>query len=341
VARKGWKLKSVETAAIESEEGGWDAYLMRRRIDAADIRKSVAENGVVEPVTLEERGGGFRVIAGFRRVKAARDAGLREIPAVIYPEGALAPKEAFRLALASNAPGTTLSDADKALALAKAHDFGFSDEKIESEVAPLLGLPRSFKVVRRYLEIAAMPAAVVDALAEGAISRQHAEAVAALPADERAWFFETVLTPLHLSAGDTRTAVAGAVDLASREGATPKRALESILAETDLSVAPAAARADFKARLARSLSPVIMSMEDEFAALLDQLGSGPVKIDHAPGFEADELTLSARIKSAADADGVRRLINRGIDEGLFEAMLSLARRRTESIRESFDGENDA
>jgi len=262
-------------------------------------------------------------------------------PPVVYAEGALSPKDAFRLALASNAPGTTLNDADKATAVAKARDSGFSDEKIESEVAPALGLARSFKVVRRYLEIAAMPGGVLDALAEGAISRQHAEALLVLGADERAWFFEKVLTPLRLSAGDTRFAVAAAIDLASREGATPKGALESILAETDLCVAPAAARADFKARLARRLWPVIMSMEDEFAALLDKLGPAPVKIDHAPGFEADELTLCARIKSAADADALRRLINRGIDEGLFEAMLSLARRRTESIRESFDGENDA
>jgi len=334
-------LKLIETAAAGLSGEGWDANLMRRRIDAADIRDSVAETGVVQPVTLGQWRGGFRVIAGFRRVKAALDAGLAEIGAVVYAEGALSPKEAFRLALASNAPGLSLGDADKALSLAKARGFGFTDKELKADVAVMLGLAASYKVVRQYLQVAALPAPVLDALCDGAISRQHAQALCALGADERGWFFEAVLRPLRLSAGDTRFAVAAAIDLASREGTSPRRAIESVLDGLDLSAAPAATRRDFKARLARRLSPVIMSMEDEFAALREKLGPGPFKLEHAGGFEADELTLTARIESAADAEALRSMLERGIDEGLFEWMLSVARRRTEEIEDSLGGEKNA
>ena len=334
-------LKLIETAAVSLSGDGWDADLMRRRIDAAEIQKSVAEAGIAQPVTLEEWRGGFRVVAGFRRVRAALDGGFAEIPAVVYAEGAFAPKEAFRLALAANAPGASLGDADRALSIAKARGLGFTDKELEADVAVMLGLAASHKVVRRYLQIAALPAPVLDALAEDGISRQHTQALCALDAGERAWFFETVLMPLRLSAGDTRFAVAAAVDLASREGAAARLALESVLDGVDLSAAPAAARRDFKARLARRLSPVIMSMEDEFAALLKGLGAGPFKLEHAAGFEADEITLNARIESVADARALQRMLERGIDEGLFERMLSVARRRTGEIEKSLDGERDA
>ncbi len=332
------RLDIVNTPALAG--GGLDAFCLRHRVDSA-LSESVSRSGVVEPVTLEEWGGSFRVIAGFRRVAAALEAGLLKVPAVVYPAGALRDREAFQIALASNAPGTSLNTADRAIALVKARDFGFDEDELAGQVAPMLGLAASHKVVRQFLGIAGLGAAVLDALARGAISRQHAEALLVMPAGEREWFFERAVTPLRMSAGDTRLAASAAVDLASREGTTPRRVLETILGRVDASVPPAAARADFKVHLRRRLRPVLTSMEEEFAALVAKLAPGAVQVEHSPGFETDTITLTARLESTADIETLRDMLERGMNEALFERMLSLARRRTDLMTDLPAGEGGA
>lgn len=56
----------------------------------ASFVDDVAAHGILEPIILEEVGESFRVFDGIRRIKAAREAGLDEVPAMIYPTGSLA-----------------------------------------------------------------------------------------------------------------------------------------------------------------------------------------------------------------------------------------------------------
>jgi len=57
----------------------------KRKLD--ELRKSVKERGILVPILVEEMGEGFRVIAGMRRVLAAKEAGLLRVPALIVQEG--------------------------------------------------------------------------------------------------------------------------------------------------------------------------------------------------------------------------------------------------------------
>jgi len=56
----------------------------KRRLE--DLRKSIKERGVLVPILVEEMGEGYRVIAGLRRVLAAREAGVLKVPALIVQE---------------------------------------------------------------------------------------------------------------------------------------------------------------------------------------------------------------------------------------------------------------
>ena len=123
------RMEYIRTEAIRFDGEGWDDYLTRYFLDASALEESVKRSGVVEPVTVEEWRGGYRVVSGFKRAAAARVAEVESVPAVIDAEGALAPKDACLAALAANAPGTGLNDADRAVALAKARErLGFDEE---------------------------------------------------------------------------------------------------------------------------------------------------------------------------------------------------------------------
>ncbi len=332
-------MEAVPVERIDFARDGWDLYLLRYRVESAAIVQSVAERGVIEPVTLERRGGLLRVIAGFRRVAAAKAAKIERIAAVVYDEGEIAPNEAFRMALASNAPGLSYSDADRALALRRASErFGFSEDALIDEVAPQLGLAPSHKVVRTYMEIALMPRAIGDALADGVISRQHCEALALLPAAERRWFFETVAAPLRLSAGDTRLIAEAAIDLAGRSGVSVRMALEPSLARSGAPEIPGKAKAALKDDLVRRLRPIMTEMEAEFAALSDELPKTAASFDHTPNFEADEVRLHLAASSVKEIRALAEALETGLEKRVFERMLSIARRKAESIDRQYGNE---
>lgn len=342
-------FKSVPLDSVEFSGPDWDRFLCRYRIDAADLVDSIHSAGVVEPITVEECAAGrYRVIAGFRRVAAAREAGMTEAPAVVYPKDSLSQRQAFSLALAANAPGATLSDADRATALSKAASaFGFDENALIDTVAPLLGLPASHKVVRQYIAIAESGEAVMEALCLRRISKEHALAVALLPGDDREWFFEKLVAALRLSAGDARLAAAGAIDLASRSGATPREALEEILAglEGIAEVAPdagkphavkAGLKAAFKDALARKLRPMLTKMTDEFEQLANDIAAAPGVFEHSPNFERDEVIVRLTAKSLGDLEALKTALERGLASGAFERMLDLAARQRERISRGLD-----
>lgn len=307
-------------------------YLGRYCVDGGGLGGSVGARGVVVPVVVEEWGGGYRVISGFRRVAAAVAGGIGEVRAVVYSRGALSGREAFGLSLASNAPGGTLNDADRAAALWKAsRDFGFSEDELIEEVAGLVGLPASHRVVRQYLDIARLPEGVLDALGGGEISREHALAVCRVAQDERAWFFEEVVQGFRLSAGDARIVAGAGIDLAGREGRGFREVVGEVVAGARAGAAGEGRRA-LKEALMRRVSPVICEMEDEFEALAAGLEAGDsVRVEHSGNFEADEVRITLVARKTGEIEAFRAMLERGLGEGIFEKMLSLARRKGEEI----------
>ncbi len=329
------RLEYVEASAIALAGEGWDAW--RVRFGAGRARTGREGAGfVVEPVVLEEWNGRLRIVAGFRRVEAARQAGVERIAAVVYAQGALSPREAFLMAAGSNAP-ETLSDADRAVALAKAPAFGFDDEEVATVVAPLLGLPRSVRVAREFAEIATLAPEVLEAIDTGARSREHAAALLLVPAGEREAFWKEFVEALRLSAGDTRAIANAALDLAARERRAVTEFVRELAAERAGSEAgaaaePAAVKARLKEALARRMSPVVTEMEDEWRGLADSLGLPPAAAAaHSPSFEVDEIALSVRAGDDATLEAVKLAIERGLARGTFSRMLTIASRKTDEV----------
>jgi ParB-like chromosome segregation protein Spo0J len=334
------KMEMVALKKIRSEGDGWDAYLLRNRVDTAKLAKSVQQNGIVEPVTLEEWNGGYRIVCGFVRVAAARAAGADQVPAVVHAKSALSPREGYMTALSSNAGGSSLTDADRIMALSKGRNvFGLTEDELVTLVAPLLGLPQSHKVIREYVKLAALPKGLLDILAEGAISRQHAEAMLLVEAEDQEWFYRNVVDLLALSASETRSFAAGGLDLAGRGQLSFREVMIEVIGAAfageeppDSAAALQKARLLARISLARKLTPTIAQMEDEFAQLVKsiELPAG-AKVEHAVNFESDEVIIEATIKSEDALRSLKSALERGLAAGTFAKMLSLASRKAEAV----------
>lgn len=150
----------------------------RSRIDADDLQSladSIREHGVLQPliVSRESPEGGFVLIAGERRLEAARLAGLATVPVVVREVGEA---EHLSLALIENLQRTDLNPLEAAEGYRQlVEDFGLSQER----VATLVGKSRA--AISNTLRLLKLAPAVREALATGRISEGHARALLTLP----------------------------------------------------------------------------------------------------------------------------------------------------------------
>lgn len=134
-----------------------------------ELADSIGRYGVLQPVTVRTRGKNFELVAGERRLRAAKLAGLRELPCLIAQVGE---EDSALLALMENLQRRDLSYMEEAAAISQlVQKWGLSQE----EAARRLG--KSQSAVANKLRLLRLPDTVCTVLQEGELSERHARAL--------------------------------------------------------------------------------------------------------------------------------------------------------------------
>ncbi len=137
-----------------------------------DLVDSIKQHGILEPLVIAKTPAGFQIIAGERRWRASRLAGLTHVPAIIRETS---PKGMLEMALVENVQRTDLNPIDRAKGFERLmSEFGLST----SEVAVRIG--KSVAYVSNSMRLLSLPDALKDGLLSGLISEGHARALAAI-----------------------------------------------------------------------------------------------------------------------------------------------------------------
>ena len=138
-----------------------------------ELSQSIKEHGVLQPILVRPQiYGGYQIVAGERRYRASRMAGLTEIPAIIKE---LSDSETMQIALIENLQRRDLSDLEEAKGYQTLMDeYGFSQE----DVARTVGKSRS--AVANTLRLLGLPDDVKELLDQGKLSAGHARALLAV-----------------------------------------------------------------------------------------------------------------------------------------------------------------
>ena len=143
----------------------------------AALAESVRSQGLVQPIVVRSRAaGGYELIAGERRWRAAREAGLETIPAIVRETG---DREALLLSLVENVAREQLTPVEEARAYAlllDEFDLGLG------EIAERVG--RSKPSVSNRMRLLDLPEDVLAMLERGELTEGHARAVLAVPDHE-------------------------------------------------------------------------------------------------------------------------------------------------------------
>ena len=137
------------------------------------LAESIAEHGIVQPLTVREiTGGYYQIIAGERRWRAARLANLKEVPAVIIEAD---DRKAMELALIENLQRQDLNPVEEALGYQSLmDDYGFTQEQTAQRVG------KSRPTVANSLRLLNLCPEVLEVVRKGALSAGHARAVLTL-----------------------------------------------------------------------------------------------------------------------------------------------------------------
>ncbi len=146
----------------------------RRRFDQAaldELAASVREHGVLQPILVRPLDGGYEIVAGERRWRAAQAAQLHDMPALVR---SLDDSSAFEIALIENVQRSDLNAIEEARGYQRlSSDFGHTQDAL----AKIVGKARSH--VANLLRLLALPAEVQELVENGSLSMGHARAVAA------------------------------------------------------------------------------------------------------------------------------------------------------------------
>ena len=156
----------------------------RNELDA--LAASIREHGVLQPIVVTRIGARFRLIAGERRVQAARLAGLERVPAVFRDNDRHSPLE---LALIENLQRSDLNAIEEAHAYrALIEDHSLTQDDIATRVG------RKQSTISNTLRLLSAPQELQDAVVDGLISEGHLRALLALDGEQAKLVLRQVIT---------------------------------------------------------------------------------------------------------------------------------------------------
>ena len=207
---EGGRLRMVPLSAIEPNKDQ-----PRREFDEEKLRQladSISRYGVLQPLLVRDLGNGrYQLLAGERRWRAARLAGLTELPVQLKE---LEDQGVLEVALIENLQREDLNPMEQAGGYRRLMDeFSLTQEEVAARVG------RSRSAVANTLRLLSLPQTIQDMVQEGALSEGHGRALVGLP--------ESVSLPLALQACEQGLSVrqlerlASAAAKAGREGESP------------------------------------------------------------------------------------------------------------------------
>ena len=142
-----------------------------------ELSQSISSYGILNPLTVRVRGGRYELVAGERRLRAAKLAGLREVPCILLDVNM---EDASLIALVENLQRRDLDFIEEATGISQLiRMFGMSQE----EAARRIG--KSQSAVANKLRLLKLPRDVLEALRESGLTERHGRALLRLPDAER------------------------------------------------------------------------------------------------------------------------------------------------------------
>ncbi len=166
----GEKIIRINISETQPNEAQPRKYFGQNQMKS--LVSSIQEHGVLQPIIVRSTNKGYKIIAGERRWRAAKQLGLKEIPAIVKKADSL---KTIELALVENIQREDLNPIEKAHAFSELKSgFGLTQEQIAKRV----GQDRS--TIANIIRLLDLPEEIQDFVSRGTISMGHARSLLSL-----------------------------------------------------------------------------------------------------------------------------------------------------------------
>jgi ParB family chromosome partitioning protein len=266
-------LRAIPTE-VEIDRLSPNQFQPRASVDDAkleELTRSITSHGVIQPIIVRRIGERFQIIAGERRWRAARRAGLLRVPIVVKDVEPGREQSLLEMALIENIQRENLNPIDEALAYRRlADDFQLKQE----DIATAVGKDRAS--VANYLRLLKLPDEVRNEVASGHLSMGHARALLSLASEAAVLSVARDVLARSLSVRETESLVKKIV-----EGAQPQAPAKPAPADVHTRAAEDRLRLLLGTRVrivrrgARGRIEIDFGSEDELIRIYEQItGSG-------------------------------------------------------------------
>ncbi|HTM68713.1 MAG TPA: ParB/RepB/Spo0J family partition protein [Candidatus Binatia bacterium] len=253
---RGTGVLNVPISAISANPEQPRAVFRHQELE--DLMNSIREHGIIQPLTVSARpGGGYELIAGERRFRAAKMLGLSTVPVTVRNNADS--KDKLVLALIENIQREDLNPMEEARAYDRLMgEFGLTQEIVAQKV----GKARS--TVANMLRLLGLPEEIRDAIAAGVVPAGSARAMLALPDDASRIAFFRKLVAGHLSTRDVEAGV-------RRENGVAAKKDPAILGAEETLRNALGTRVEIKKRGGKGAFIVSFYSDEEYGELLRRL----------------------------------------------------------------------
>ncbi|WP_026487114.1 ParB/RepB/Spo0J family partition protein [Caldanaerobius polysaccharolyticus] len=164
------EIQYIDVDKIRSNKSQPRKYFDERSLK--ELADSIKEHGMIQPVIVKAQGGGYVIIAGERRWRAARLLGMKEIPAVVKN---VSDEEVLQLALIENLQREDLNPIEEAMAYkALIEEHGMTQEDVSQRIG------KSRSAIANSIRLLNLDQRVIDYLITGELTTGHARALLSL-----------------------------------------------------------------------------------------------------------------------------------------------------------------
>jgi ParB family transcriptional regulator, chromosome partitioning protein len=318
-------MKGIEKIPLDKIDLSDQTFSVNFMPDLRGLRSSIEAMGLIQPVILREKGEGYQVVCGFRRVSIAQERGHPDIDARVMTEKERTEFELFSLSLHENLTTRGFNTVEKAISLDKlVCHFQIDPAVAIRTFLPLFSLEPNEKILNTYLSLAQMEDEVKRYVLKEEVSRSNIRALATFTPEDRGALL-SLFSCLKLGENRLREMLALIEEISKRDRCQAKEIvgrpeMETFLAQEGLSPGQKAERV--KRVLMGLRYPRMERMEEQFEKKSKALSlPSRVSLHHQPYFEGTGLKIEFQFETMEEYRSILSSLSSLADKKDLQEML--------------------
>jgi ParB family chromosome partitioning protein len=302
-----------------------DTFSVNYLPDLKNLRSSIEEIGIIQPVLIRKRSDGHQIICGFRRISVMKELGKPEIESRVFEEKEMDEFQLFSLSLHENLTTRGFNTVEKAIALDKLiHYFQTDPAAVIKTFLPFFSLEPNEKILNTYLSLAQMEDEIKTYVLKEEVSRTNIRKLSALTPDDRMAIL-SLISRLKLGENRLREVLTLLEEISRRNQCKEKdivqrSEIQTILSQKELT--PSQKTERVKKVLTDLRYPRLNQLEKEFEKKRRDLDLPfNISLHHPPFFEGKGLKIEFQFETTDEYQAILKSLSSLSDKKEFEEII--------------------